>query len=177
MRLFVDTEFTDFIDCDLVSIALVADDGREFYGERSDYDLASCNEFVRAAVLSQLGQYPDCVFTREALRAALVAWLEQFADESERVLCFDYAGDWELLCDLLDGPPAGWQACQVGQLLDAGRQEDYYRDHRGRHHALVDARANRYAMRNSAPPRQTRRKQVGALSPTTKRRGQMVMRL
>ncbi|WP_288831193.1 3'-5' exoribonuclease [uncultured Paraburkholderia sp.] len=95
MRLFVDTEFTDFIDCDLVSIALVADDGREFYGERSDYDRASCNEFVRAAVLSQLGQYPDRVYTREALRAALVAWLDQFADESERVLCFDYGGDWD----------------------------------------------------------------------------------
>lgn len=58
MRLFVDTEFTDFIDCDLISIALVATDGREFYGERSDYDQASCSEFVRAAVLSQLGQYP-----------------------------------------------------------------------------------------------------------------------
>ena len=56
MRVFVDTEFTDFIDCDLVSVALVADDGREFYGERSDFDRASCREFVRAAVLSQLGQ-------------------------------------------------------------------------------------------------------------------------
>ncbi|PRX34379.1 uncharacterized protein DUF5051 [Paraburkholderia sp. BL18I3N2] len=151
MRLFVDTEFTDFIDCDLVSIALVADDGREFYGERSDYDRASCNEFVRAAVLSQLGQYPGRVFTREALRAALVAWLDQFADKPDRVLCFDYGGDWELLCELLDGPPAGWQAHHVGQLLDPGRQEEYYREHHGRHHALVDARANRYAMMGNGP--------------------------
>ncbi|SFJ84850.1 protein of unknown function [Paraburkholderia megapolitana] len=38
MRIFVDTEFTDFIDCDLISIALVADDGREFYAERNDFD-------------------------------------------------------------------------------------------------------------------------------------------
>lgn len=30
MRVFVDTEFTDFIDCDLISMGLVADDGREF---------------------------------------------------------------------------------------------------------------------------------------------------
>ncbi|WP_409934717.1 hypothetical protein [Paraburkholderia sp. BCC1884] len=129
----------------MISVGLVADDGREFYGERSDYDQASCNEFVRAAVLSQLGQHPGRVFTRGRLRAALVAWLDQFAAEPERWLCFDYSGDWELLCDLLDGPPAGWQACQVGLLLDAGRKEDYYREHRGRHHALVDARANRYA--------------------------------
>ncbi len=151
MHVFVDTEFTDFIDCDLISIGLVADDGREFYGERSDYDRESCSQFVLAAVLSQLGQYPDRVFTREALRVALLAWLDQFAWEPERVLCFDYGGGWELLCDLLDGPPAGWQAHHVGQLLDPGRMEDYYREHRGRHHALGDARANRYAFVDSEP--------------------------
>lgn len=83
------------------------------------------------------------VCSREALRAALVAWLDQFADETERVLCFDYGCDWEPLCDLLDGSPAGWQAPPVGQLLDLGRQEDYYHEHQGRHLGLVDARAKR----------------------------------
>jgi hypothetical protein len=146
MRLFVDTEFTDFIDCDLISIALVADDGREFYGERSDYDHASCSEFVRAAVLPQLGRFPGCVFEREVLRSALASWLGQFANESERLLCFDNGGDWELLCDLLDGPPRGWQAVHIGGLIDNGRSERYYRIHGGRHHALGDARANRYAV-------------------------------
>jgi hypothetical protein len=146
MHVFVDCEFTDFINCDLVSIALVADDGREFYGERSDYDPASCSEFVRAAVLPQLGQHPERVFTREALRAALVAWLAQFDHEPERQLCFDWGGDWELLCDLLDGPPPGWQAFNVAGQLDRHRSEDYYRIHGGRHHALHDARANRYAL-------------------------------
>jgi len=148
MRIFVDCEFSDFIQCDLISIALVADDGREFYGERSDYDRASCSEFVRAAVLPQLGQNPGCVFTREALRAALVAWLAQLDSESERLLCFDWFGDWELLCDLLDGPPPGWQAINVGGLLDRHRSEDYYRLHGApRHHALHDARANAFAFR------------------------------
>jgi hypothetical protein len=123
MRLFVDTECTQFIDCDLISIGVVADDGREFYGERSDYDDASCSEFVRAAVLSQL------------------AWLDEFAHEPVRLLCFDYSGDWELLCDLLDGPPAGWQACRIE--LDLARVEHYYRAHAGRHHALIDARQTR----------------------------------
>jgi hypothetical protein len=97
MRLYLDTEFTDFVDCDLISIALVADDGREFYGERLDYDDASCSAFVREAVLPQLGQYPGRVFTREGLRTALLAWLDQFAGEPEYVLCFDYGGDWDLL--------------------------------------------------------------------------------
>jgi hypothetical protein len=145
MRVFVDTEFADFIDCDLISIALVADDGREFYGERSDFDMSICSQFVYAAVLPQLGQYPGRVFTRDELRAALLAWLDEFSEESERMLCFDY-GDWELLCDLLDEVPSGWLALNVGELLDPHRMEEYYREHGGRHHALSDARANRYAM-------------------------------
>ena len=147
MRLYVDTEFTDFLDCDLISMALVAEDGREFYGERSDFDLQIRSEFVRAAVLPQLGQFPHRVFTREALRAELLAWLDQFAEEPERILCVDYAGDWELLLDLIGELPPGWVAQQVNAQLDPTRLETYYREHGGRHHALFDARANRYAMR------------------------------
>lgn len=70
VHVYVDTEFTDFLDCELISIGLVADDGREFYGERSDFEQSSCSEFVRAAVLPQLGQYPDRVFTRDSLHRA-----------------------------------------------------------------------------------------------------------
>ncbi|WP_321960062.1 hypothetical protein [Paraburkholderia sp. J7] len=86
------------------------------------------------------------MFTRKALRAALVVWLSQFDSEPERLLCFDYGGDWDLLCDLLDGPPPGWHAVNVAGLLDRRRSEAYYRTHGGRHHALADARASRYAM-------------------------------
>jgi hypothetical protein len=145
MRVFVDTEFTDFLDCELISIALVAEDGREFYGELSDFDTSICSAFVREAVLPQLGQRLECVFRRDDLRKALHVWLETFTQEVERWLCFDYGGDWELMCDLLEGPPAGWQACHVGEFIDPVRLEAYYRLHHGRHHALIDARAHRYA--------------------------------
>ncbi|CAG2146679.1 3'-5' exoribonuclease [Cupriavidus campinensis] len=135
MHLFVNCEFTDFLDCELISIALVADDGREFYGERSDFSQASCSAFVREAVLPQLGQYPGCVFTLEALRTALLAWLAHFADEPERVLCFDYGEDWELLVDLAGEVPLGWQACHIGAAaIDVGRLEAYFMEHGGRHH-------------------------------------------
>ncbi|MGU7843743.1 hypothetical protein ACV22V_30250 [Burkholderia sp. AW33-5] len=146
----MDTEFTDFLDCDLISIAVVADDGREFYGERSDFDRGCCSEFVRAAVLPQLGQYPDRVFTREGLRVALQSWLDQFAGEIEsRLLCFDYGGDWELFVDLLGEAPPDWQACHVGaEILDQQQIEMYFKEHGGRHHALHDARAIRSAARN-----------------------------
>lgn len=112
LHLFVDTEFTDFLACELISVAMVSSDGREFYGERSDFPRDSCSEFVRAAVLPQLGQYPDRVFTREQLRTEILSWLDRLAIEPEpRMLCFDYGGDWDLLVDLLGEVPTGWQAC------------------------------------------------------------------
>ena len=37
MLMFLDTEFTNFVRPDLISLALVAKDGREFYAERDDY--------------------------------------------------------------------------------------------------------------------------------------------
>ena len=141
MHLFVDCEFTDFLDCELISIALVANDGREFYGERSDFARSRCSAFVCEAVLPQLGQFPGQVFSREALRTALLAWLEQFADEPERLLCFDYGGDWELLVDLVGEVPPGWEACNIALDRDVDRLEGYFLVHGGRHHALYDARA------------------------------------
>ena len=37
MLVFLDTEFTAFVRPDLISLALVSEDGREFYAERIDY--------------------------------------------------------------------------------------------------------------------------------------------
>lgn len=51
MLVFVDSEFTDFVQMDLISIALVAEDGGAFYAERTDYRRDDCSDFVRAAVL------------------------------------------------------------------------------------------------------------------------------
>lgn len=148
MRVFVDCEFTDFIDCELISIGLAAEDGREFYGERHDFDRAMCSVFVLEAVLPQLTQQRDPhaaeVYTRDALRAAVLDWLITFDHVDERTLVFDYAGDWELLVDLLDEPPSGWQA--VLATFDEQRAEAYYAAHGGRHHALMDARVNRFTV-------------------------------
>ena len=145
MRVFVDTEFTDFIDCDLISIALVAEDGREFYGERNDFDRRTCSAFVHEAVLPQLGQYPDRVFSRESLQLALCTWLRPFEGG---IFCMDFPGDWDLLVDILDGVPNGWQGLLIRDQADQVRLESYYKQFGGRHHALHDARALRYAMQD-----------------------------
>lgn len=61
MRIFIDTEFTDLVDLDLISIGLVAESGAEFYGERSDFDREKCNDFGKEFVLPQLGEISACV--------------------------------------------------------------------------------------------------------------------
>lgn len=145
-RYFVDTEFTDFIDCQLISVAIVGEDGREFYGERTDFELSACSEFVRAAVLPQLGQFPGRSMPAEQLRDELMAWLLAVPAKPQRVLCFDYQGDFDLVLDLLDAEiPSGWKYEHVGGQLDMERLETYFREHGGRHHALHDARANAFA--------------------------------
>ncbi|PRF39945.1 hypothetical protein C6T58_19430 [Burkholderia multivorans] len=145
MHLFVDCEFTDFLACELISIALVADDGREFYAERSDYDDAACNAFVREAVLPQLGRWPDRIYTREGLRDALIHWLDGLGGGS---VCVDDATDWDLLIDALGDSPTNWKGVLVGQLVNQERRERYFAEHGGRHHALHDARALRASMPN-----------------------------
>lgn len=55
MLVFLDTEYTDPLQIDLISIGMVSEDGkRVFYSERSDFDDGLCNGFVRTAVLPHL---------------------------------------------------------------------------------------------------------------------------
>lgn len=141
-RVFVDTEFTDFVGRDLISIAFVCADGREFYGERSDYDQRACSDFVIREVLPQLGQDPRTILTREALAMSVAQWLKSFSGDTNPRLCFDYAGDWELLLELVGEVPSFWEAEKVTQQISDELTNAYYARHGGRHHALYDARAN-----------------------------------
>jgi TniQ len=59
----------------LISVAIVGEDGREFYGECSDFDRALCSDFVREVVLPQLGQVPNRAMPFTQLRRELLDWL------------------------------------------------------------------------------------------------------
>lgn len=76
MLVCLDTEFTDFVRPDLISIALVAEDGREFYAECTDYNHDACNDFVKETVLPLLGCVPDAACTQTELtnRVREMAW-------------------------------------------------------------------------------------------------------
>lgn len=148
MRLFVDTEFTDFIDCGLISIGIVSEDEREFYAERSDVDLSRCGDFARAAVLPQLGREPAIVGTEQDISAALQQWLVQF-DQVE--VCFDYPTDFEWFSYLvrdtetLDLPRSIKSRNIRGDLDAVNIEHDWRENGRQAHHALHDAKANRFA--------------------------------
>lgn len=145
-RYFIDTEFTDFKASQLISIAIVSEDGREFYAECSDFERPLCSDFVRSIVLPQLGQFPDRSMPFAVLRVELQAWLLAVPLKPKPVLCYDSNYDFELVTHLLGGPlPRGWKDENVFLRINAERFAQYIATHGGEHHALHDARANAFA--------------------------------
>jgi hypothetical protein len=147
MRLFCDTEFTDFIDCEMISIGIVDENGREFYAESTSFRREACSQFVNEIVIPLLGQYPDAIVgTQEHIAHRLVEWLELYR-ESGAIVSIDYATDWHLFLDLM----AGNEVMNFidGQMiwtdLDQQRISDWWTETKlPQHHALYDARANKH---------------------------------
>lgn len=149
LRIFIDTEFTDFQFRELISIGAVTDHGLEFYAELTDFDLAKCNDFVRSIVLPKLGRVPAIIGTKAEIGTALKAWVDGLPGEIE--ICVDFMGDWELFSMLLqDGGmlkvPEHIICRDIWAKISDLDKEQYWMDHGGDdHHALQDARANKYA--------------------------------
>ena len=102
MLLFIDTEFTDFLNIDLISIGLISEDGRhQFYAERTDFCYDWCNDFVRSAVWAHLGKDPAAKVHREQLRERLANWFDTLP-VAVTIACDSYT-DYELLLDALEG--------------------------------------------------------------------------
>nr|WP_321964123.1 3'-5' exoribonuclease [Burkholderia cepacia] len=145
-RYFIDTEFTDFEVPQLISLAIVGENGSEFYVECTDYDAARCSDFVQTVVVPQLGRLKGRAMPFDHVRQALRAWIGGIPTTSRPVLCYDCEMDLSLLRALLDGSlPDGWALENIQGQLDAARQTAYYARHGGEHHALHDARANAQA--------------------------------
>jgi hypothetical protein len=148
MLVFIDCEFTDFIDCELISLAMVSEDGRpEIYLEVADFDRSKCNAFVQSAVCSQLGQRPEALVCRSEIGERLRSWFATLPNGL--ILASDSQHDRDLLADGLDG---NWPANVVGwldlrPLTDSSAfnaaQTRYHAAGKPWHHALHDACANR----------------------------------
>lgn len=152
MLTFIDTEFTDFINTEMLSIGMVTSDMRhEFYAERTDYSLKMCSDFVKEEILP-LFDKSGFVGTKEEIGFKVVDWIISLP-YSEVVMVIDYHTDWEILGDLLPLVPMKLKRSPVyvQSLTDFATRvavkgfEEYYDNiDKRRHHALVDAKANRH---------------------------------
>lgn len=139
MRLFLDCEFTQLsAQAKLISLALVGQDGREFYVEVVDaWREEDCSEFVKEIVLPQLWGSEYAMPIIEA-RAALLRFLATYDEELE-VVTDAPAYDWELLCELAydDGQ---WPSNVRNVPTDATTLSPTSDGEELPHHALLDAR-------------------------------------
>lgn len=105
MITFLDTEFTDFLNPELLSLGLVTIDGRELYVE---LDLSTeagkarakaSGNFVRGGVLDLWGLVPGAAGTELEIGRLTGEWLLGLAEESgTRIeVAFDYGVDYELM--------------------------------------------------------------------------------
>ena len=156
MLVFLDTEFTDFVRPDLISLALVSEYGREFYAERTDYHQGACSDFVRETVLPLLGRVPGAACSRSELTQRLQAWFEQLPEPA--TLVFDFESDWRLLAQAILGRTDNNRPANFGEPLHLGNssithpvferaQNLTYTPDWPPHHALADARALRSGYR------------------------------
>lgn len=108
MNIYFDTEFTAFLfDPALISIGMVADDGREFYAELNDtYDENICSNFVIANVLPILWgrEYEIGI---EDLAQKLKIWIESF-DEPVTLWADAPSIDWAWVQQIFDQYASGW---------------------------------------------------------------------
>lgn len=139
MRLYLDCEFTELsAAAKLISLALVAEDGREFYVELQDtWQADDCSDFVTEVVLPLLwgGEYARPII--EA-RSELLRFLAAYDEELE-VVTDAPAYDWELFCELAyhDGK---WPKNVRNFPTDATTLTATNDGEELPHHALLDAR-------------------------------------
>lgn len=139
MRAFLDSEFTKLsAAAKLISLALVAEDGREFYVELLDaWKEEDCSDFVKEIVLPQLWGGSYVRPTTEA-RSALLDFLASF-DEVLEIVTDAPQYDWELFCELAydDGK---WPRNVRNYPTDATTLDATNDGVPLPHHALLDAR-------------------------------------
>lgn len=150
MLVFLDTEFTDFTWPNLISLALVSEDGREFYAERTDYHQDDCSQFVRDNVQPLLGRVPGAACTNKELTDRVRAWFTDLQEPA--TIIFDYQMDWHFLTVAILGQPQKMPPANFGEPLHLGNtsithpvferaQHRSYSQDWPPHHALADARA------------------------------------
>ena len=153
MRYWFDTEFMEdgpYRPVTLLSIGIVAEDGREFYGTNIGADHSEANPWVRKNVLPFLGQVLDGgpIPLNGNLTALRESILDFIGDDPEPEFWAYYADyDWVVLCQLfgamIDLPKSWPKFCMdIKQWCVQLGNPRLPKDPENEHHALADARWN-----------------------------------
>lgn len=147
MRVYIDTEFTDLRFRELISLGMVDEDGRTFYGEHAGYDTSICSDFVKENVIPYLGkQESNAYATLSRLKDEVVNWLGQY---NHVTLAFDHPVDWEQFINLMGFHiQANVSPLNIRHEIDQNKLTEFFAT-TGlvAHHALNDAVANKYAVK------------------------------
>jgi hypothetical protein len=100
MLIFLDTEFSDFTDMELLSIGMITCDGKhQLYLQRNDYNYGLCSTFVKTDIIPLMDKIGNHIVGYCELQYRVKTWLKTLPyDEVEIVV--DYPGDWMLLREL-----------------------------------------------------------------------------
>lgn len=152
MKFFLDTEFYENgSTIDLISIALVAEDGREFYAVNREARLDLVSDWLRENVLVSLPLYGHSTWmTRDAIAAELVEFVGESRGYGKNHDFWGYvsAYDWVVVCQIFGtmmNLPAFWpKHCNdLKQWSEQLGRPKHPTKPSGAHNALVDARWNR----------------------------------
>lgn len=144
MKFWLDTEFIeDGRTIDLLSIAVVSEDGRTYYAEPSGVDYSRASEWVKANVLPHLTG-------RVRSRAQIAEDLIGFMGEEPEIWAYYADYDWVVLCQLFGTMmdlPKGWPMyCRdVKQLADSKGNPRLPERILEEHNAMNDAQWTREA--------------------------------
>jgi 3'-5' exoribonuclease Rv2179c-like domain len=150
MKYFIDTEFAEngaHQPIDLISIGIVAEDGREYYATSAEFRPANVNDWVRENVLPALGNWPE---TAQPLFLIQQGILKFIGDDRPEFWGYYSDYDWVVFCQIFGAMihlPKGWPMyCRdIKQWCDQLGNPRLPAQIDSEHHALYDARWNKRA--------------------------------
>jgi hypothetical protein len=153
MRYFYDTEFIeDGKTIDLISIGIVAEDGRRLYMESADCDFTKANEWVQQNVMTHL---TGPTYSKATIATALRDFCNPDLYSEPEFWGYYSAYDHVVLCQLFGTMmdlPKGWpyytrDLRQWADSLGITKPLDQFVAAETEHHALADARWNQEVYR------------------------------
>jgi hypothetical protein len=142
MKYFYDTEFIeDGKTIDLISIGIVAEDGRTYYAISNEFDAMKANDWVKENVLAELELDVELYKPREQIRDEVAAFV---GDDNPELWAYYAAYDHVALCQLfgtmINLPKHFPMYTQdLKQVCDSLGNPKLPEQGKGEHNALADA--------------------------------------